>query len=143
MLAEARTALESMRQGGTGTASASASASPSPLEDRPVEGVGTASGDRVKATALPGGRLKSVELDPRMMRMSAEDLSEQVTLAVNAAFDDLRATAAERSAPEAVEISALGTRLEELQTRSHQQLEAIIQALDDAATRVGGHRRRS
>ncbi|WP_227023190.1 YbaB/EbfC family nucleoid-associated protein [Actinomadura rubrobrunea] len=137
MLTEARKTLESMRQGNT---------APRPEKTKTadgdaLEGVGEAADGRIKVTAVAGGRLKSVELNPRVMRMSSQELGERLVEAVNAALEDLRAKAATAGAAEgAVDPAALGKQIEEIQNQSLRQMELITQALNDTLAKIGGSR---
>lgn len=128
MLAEAGKTLESMRRGGEAAQSA---------EAEPVEGVGEAAEGRVKVTAASGGRLKDVEINPRAMRMSPEELGAHLVTAANAALHDLRGKAAE-AAGDAVDIAALGKQVDEIQTEGLRQMAVFNQALNDALSKIKG-----
>ncbi|WP_240489861.1 YbaB/EbfC family nucleoid-associated protein [Actinomadura atramentaria] len=122
--------LESMRAGRPGPAAGT--------PDAPdVEGTGEAADGRVKVTAVAGGRLKSVELDPRAMRMASQELGEALVTAANAALDDLRSRAAGAAADEIVDTAALGARVEEIQNESLRQMREITAALSDAVNKFG------
>lgn len=54
-------------------------------------GSGQAANGQVSALAGPDGRLRELNLNPRVMRMASEDLAREILTAVNAALDDLRA----------------------------------------------------
>lgn len=60
-------------------------------EQDTLQGSGQAADGRVSAVAGPDGRLRELNLDPRVMRMASEDLAREILTAVNAALDDLRA----------------------------------------------------
>jgi hypothetical protein len=45
----------------------------------------------VRATAVPGGRVASLQVNPRLLREGIESVCEQIIVAVNAALDGLRA----------------------------------------------------
>ncbi|WP_235828256.1 YbaB/EbfC family nucleoid-associated protein [Actinomadura rubteroloni] len=124
ILTETRRTLESLRGG---------MAAPPP-EAPDVEGVGEAADGRVKVTAGTGGRLKSVTLDPRALRMASHELGEAFVAAANAALDDLRSQAAS-AAGDVVDTAALGTRGEEIQNESVRQMQQITQALNDAVAK--------
>ncbi|MEV5828740.1 YbaB/EbfC family nucleoid-associated protein [Spirillospora sp. NPDC052242] len=128
MLTEARKALESMRQGKT---------APGTGDAETVEGVGEAGDGRVKVTAVSGGRLKKVEINPRAMRLSAEELGEHLVTAANAALDDLRSNAAD-AAGQAVDVDRLNKQVEEIQNESLRQMTMISQAFNDAISKVRG-----
>ncbi|WP_410811877.1 YbaB/EbfC family nucleoid-associated protein [Micromonospora sp. 067-2] len=103
---------------------------------RPARGAGSAAGGQVEVVMV-GQRVESVTLDPRALRMGAELLGEQITLAVNAALDDLRLQAADASvdAPP-VDTVALDQTLDELQNESVRSMAAMTEALTDAVRRI-------
>jgi DNA-binding protein YbaB len=102
----------------------------------PARGTGSAAGGQVEVVVV-GQRVESVNLDPRSLRMGAELLGEQITLAMNAALDDLREQTA-RSGAEAPDVdpAALGQTLGELQNESVRSMSAITEALGDAVRRI-------
>ncbi|MEU0567864.1 YbaB/EbfC family nucleoid-associated protein [Nonomuraea sp. NPDC005983] len=53
-----------------------------------IQGVGESADGRVQARTDVNGRLIEVTLDPRAMKMSSQDLGEEITLAVRRAQDD-------------------------------------------------------
>jgi DNA-binding protein YbaB len=61
-----------------------------------LQGEGLAADGRVHAVTVPGGRVMTLDLGPRTMRMASQDLAEGVRDAVNAALDDLEAKAREQ-----------------------------------------------
>ncbi|WP_018653690.1 YbaB/EbfC family nucleoid-associated protein [Actinomadura flavalba] len=130
MLTDARRTLEAMRSGRQ-----------APGADAPVvEGVGEAADGRVRVTAVTGGRLTSVDLDPRALRMASHELGEALVQAANAALDELRGKAAGAAADEAVDTEALGKRVEEIQNESLRQMQMISQALTDTVNKIGQRR---
>ncbi|MGP4026100.1 YbaB/EbfC family nucleoid-associated protein [Actinomadura sp. 3N407] len=128
MLTEARRTLESMRRGGEAAESA---------EVQPVEGVGEAAEGRVRVTAASGGRLKDVEINPRAMRMSPEELGGHLVAAANAALNDLRGKAAE-AAGDAVDTGALNKQVDEIQTEGMRQMAVFNQAFNDVLSKIKG-----
>src|SRR5258707_1142939 len=78
-----------------------------------LRGTGTAADDQVRAAVVIGGRLETLSVDPRLMRMGSEALCEQIVFAVNAALDDLLTKVAESSPelPELPERAELGRQL--------------------------------
>ncbi|MFI0450848.1 YbaB/EbfC family nucleoid-associated protein [Actinomadura sp. 6N118] len=145
MLTDARKTLESMRKGdsaGQPAATPRTSDSGTPARGgEPIEGVGLAADGRVRATVVAGGRLKSVDMDPRAMRLASAELGEQIVVAVNAALDDLRTKAAAAPTDEVVDTAALGKQVEEIQNQSLRQMELITQALNDTISKIGNTRR--
>ncbi|QFG27092.1 YbaB/EbfC family nucleoid-associated protein [Actinomadura sp. WMMB 499] len=129
MLTDARKTLESMRQGKTPP--------PAAGDAETVRGVGEAGEGRVKVTAVSGGRLEKVEINPRAMRLSAEELGEHLVTAANAALDDLRQNAGDAGGP-VVDTERLGKQVEEIQNESLRQMTMISQAFNDAISKVRG-----
>ncbi|MEU8168051.1 YbaB/EbfC family nucleoid-associated protein [Micromonospora sp. NPDC049004] len=123
---QTRQALASMRS--TGQA-------PDDLEVEPARGTGSAAGGQVEVVAV-GQHVESVTVDPRALRMGAEMLGEQITMAVNAALDDLRLAAGEAADAPAVDPVALGQQLDELQNESVRSMAAMTNALTDAVRRI-------
>ncbi|MEU7842414.1 YbaB/EbfC family nucleoid-associated protein [Micromonospora sp. NPDC049114] len=121
-----RQALASMRS--TGQA-------PDGLDAEPARGTGSAAGGQVEVVAV-GQHVQSVTVDPRALRMGAEMLGEQITMAVNAALDDLRLAAGEAADAPAVDPVALGQQLDELQNESVRSMAAMTDALTDAVRRI-------
>jgi len=124
MLSEARGALESMRQG---------AADPSP---EPVEAVGEAADGRVTVTATTGGRVTAVDINPRAMRLSSQELGEQLVIAINAALDELRARTPTATDEPSVDPAALQRSLEQLQDQGVRQMEMIRNAIGDTLARL-------
>lgn len=133
LLTDARRALDVMRAGGD---AADRAADPAVDRVAEVRGEGSAADGQVQAVAVTGGRLESVRVDPRAMRMGSEALSEQVVLAVNAALDDLRGKVSEQPMPGAVDPAALAAQMRELQDESVRQMEKFGQAIGDALGRI-------
>ncbi|MEV7331678.1 YbaB/EbfC family nucleoid-associated protein [Micromonospora sp. NPDC093244] len=123
---QTRQALASMRSTGQ---------VPDGLDVEPARGTGSAAGGQVEVVAV-GQRVESVTVDPRALRMGAEMLGEQITLAVNAALDDLRLAAGEAADAPAVDPVALGQQLDELQNESVRSMAAMTDALTDAVRRI-------
>ncbi|MFD0852957.1 hypothetical protein ACFQ07_12030, partial [Actinomadura adrarensis] len=83
-LRQARESLEEVSSGRHGEGQG-----PVP-EASELRGEGEAAEGRVRAVAVTGGRIASLELDPRVMRSSPEELGAQLAEALTAALDDLR-----------------------------------------------------
>lgn len=120
LLSQTRRTLESLRS--------------SRLRDAGARGEGISANGRVRAVAA-GGRLQSIELDPRVMRLASKDLAAQVVAAVNAALDDLAAQAptVDLAVPDPDELAAA---VAEVQEQSVRQMAAISQAIAAAVQRV-------
>ncbi|MEU5905784.1 YbaB/EbfC family nucleoid-associated protein [Micromonospora sp. NPDC047527] len=124
---QTRQALASMRSTGQ--------APDDGVSAQPARASGSAAGGQVEVVAV-GQRIESVTVDPRALRMGAEVLGEQITLAVNAALDDLRLQAGEAADAPTVDPVALGQQLDELQNESVRSMAAMTDALTDAVRRI-------
>lgn len=125
VVAQARKTLESMRRGGPAE------------EGEPVEGVGEAAEGRVKVTAVSGGRLTNVEINPRAMRLSSEELGGHLTAAANAALKDLRGKLAD-AAGDVVDPGALAERVDQIQAEGLRQLGEFNAAINEVLGKVRG-----
>ncbi|TDD25204.1 YbaB/EbfC family DNA-binding protein, partial [Actinomadura sp. KC06] len=101
--------------------------------------VGEAAEGKVKATAAAGGRVKGVEINPRAMRMTPEELGGHLVTAVNAALKDLRSKTAE-AAGDAVNATTLAKQAEEIQTEGLRQMAVFDQAITEALSKIRGGR---
>jgi DNA-binding protein YbaB len=130
LLAGTRQALESVRGSGGDDDDEAAE----------VRGEGEAADGLVRATVVPGGRLESVQVKPRLVRSGIDAVCEQIVVAVNAALDDLRAKAAEQRPPGAPDPAKLASQLRELQDESTRRMEVYGQALTDVLAQIRGRR---
>jgi hypothetical protein len=89
-------------------------------------GRGEGADGSVVAVAPPGGRVESLEIDQRAMRMASAELAEQVVVAVNAALEDLRARSREQMG--ALRVDA--ERLTALRDQSTEQMTAYARSLN-------------
>jgi len=104
----------------------------------PATGTGAAADGQIEATVRSGGRLESLRMDPRALRMGSQALCEQIVLAVNAALDDLHAKAPD-PAPQGmvdVDTAALANRIGELQGQAVRQMSMFAQGITDALARI-------
>ncbi|WP_412541353.1 YbaB/EbfC family nucleoid-associated protein [Longispora sp. K20-0274] len=122
ILASTRGMLEAMRAG------------VGPATEEPVEGTGQSADGRVQAVAVAPGTIRSIELDPRLMRLPSAELAEQITQAVNAALDSLRSQAVAGALP--ADPALLSEQLAELQTESARTMARFTQTLDEVSTRI-------
>ncbi|TNY36681.1 YbaB/EbfC family nucleoid-associated protein [Thermomonospora catenispora] len=130
MLSEARAALDAMRSRGS-----------APPDEEEVKGVGEAADGRVTATVNGSGLLESVELNPRVLRLPAEEIGEHIVTAVNAALQDFRTKASRATDAAPVDLNALAASMQELQDQSVRQMTQIGQAFNELLTRLDGLRR--
>lgn len=104
-------------------------------ETTTLRGEGMSASGQIRATVVTGGRLESVRVDPRAMRLGSEALGEEVVAAVNAALDDLRVKAQE-AAPAMPDRAALGQQLEELRTESVRRMQLFTQGVAEAVEQI-------
>ncbi|MGE5291939.1 MAG: YbaB/EbfC family nucleoid-associated protein [Micromonosporaceae bacterium] len=122
MLSQARKTLESLRS--------------ERMPGADARGIGEAADGRVRAVAASPGRLESLELDPRVMRMPSKDLAQQVLTAVNAALNDLAAQAPSAEGMALPDPAELAAAVADIQQQSVRQMAAISQALTAAVRRA-------
>jgi hypothetical protein len=129
LLRETRRSLESLR---------SRPASPGPDQTAgapPVQGVGEAYDGQVRAVAADG-KLARLELEARLMRLPAEQLTPHLMVAANAALDDLRAKTPAEDAGPVVDPGVLAERLGEVANEGLARLASISQGLTDALVQI-------
>ena len=104
----------------------------------PATGTGAAADGQIEATVRSGGRLESLRMDPKALRMGSQALCEQLVLAVNAALDDLHAKAPDPAAQGTVDVdtAALADRIGELQGQAVRQMSMFAQGITDALARI-------
>ncbi|MEU5671823.1 YbaB/EbfC family nucleoid-associated protein [Micromonospora sp. NPDC049089] len=100
--------------------------------------VGESAEGQVRAEFGADGRLESLTLDPRMMRLGSAEVCDHVIEAVNAAIDSMRGGPAVASG----DLSQLTEQLEQVRDTAVPRLGAFLQALTDAQERMarGGTR---
>jgi DNA-binding protein YbaB len=133
-LVESQKALAELRAGPVAGAPETGTAGDGETEQ--LTGEGEAAGGRVKARAVTGGRFESIQLDPRALRMDSEELGKQITLAANAALDDLRTKAAEQRPAGLPDLQALSEQMVELQDESVRRMSTFVEGLDDALGKI-------
>jgi DNA-binding protein YbaB len=108
-----------------------------------AHGSGEAADGRVRVVAVSNGAfgsIESVELEPRLLRMEAAELADQVRATLNAALDDMRANAWAAPAATAspgIDLGALAKRLTEVQEQATRQLYQLTSALQDVLAKIG------
>lgn len=129
LIDQARAAVDAVRARGAGDDAAAAE----PVTAQAADGL-------VGVVMTPAGKLAQITVEPRLLREGIESICEHITLAVNAAIDELRA----RSRPAAaVDPEALAATLRDLQTDSVRRMAAFGSAVDDVVARLiqAGQRR--
>lgn len=141
LLEDTRRVLEQMRSVGgeapDGTAPDGAGpdgAGPDGAEQ--LRGQGEAVDGQVRAVAVSGGRLESLTVDPRAMRLGSAALCEHIVAAVNAALDDLRDRAAGQPVAGGADPAALAGQLRDLHGESVRQMDRFSQGIADVLDRI-------
>jgi len=104
-------------------------------DGEPPEGRGEAANGMV-VVAAKGGRISTVELHPKVMRLPSQDLAEEFAKAANAALADLEAKYPELSAGN-IDPAALERQLAEVQDQGTRQMRRYMQTLTDALAQIG------
>ncbi|MGN9811779.1 YbaB/EbfC family nucleoid-associated protein [Micromonospora sp. BQ11] len=99
-----------------------------------TRGEASAADGLITVVAAPGARIESITVAPAALRMGSGYLAEQVTLAVNAALDDLRARTV-TDAPHVPDPAVLLERLEGVQQQSVRQMQSFLSTLTAAHAR--------
>ncbi|WBB70073.1 YbaB/EbfC family nucleoid-associated protein [Micromonospora sp. WMMD812] len=105
----------------------------------PVTGTGTAADGMIEVTAVTGGQIERIDLDPRVMRLPSETLAEELRDAVNEALRSLQASAPANSTLP-IDPNALSAQLEKLQETSVRQMSGFIEAITQAQNRLSARR---
>jgi DNA-binding protein YbaB len=87
----------------------------------------------VRVAATLAGKVTVTIVDPRAMRLSREELAEEITTGVNAALDKAREQA---GMPGAIDLEALNEKVEEIQQQSVQRLSSFMNTLADSHARI-------
>ncbi|HEY0539516.1 MAG TPA: hypothetical protein VGD53_14155 [Actinoallomurus sp.] len=99
--------------------------------DVPDEGHGETSEGRVRVTAQ-AGRIESVTLEPRLLRLPPEEVGELVRDAANAALTDLNG----KSAADAPDLAAISEALREVQNEGLRQMAIITDGIAGAMAQI-------
>jgi hypothetical protein len=89
----------------------------------------------VRVTVVDG-RISTVELLPKVMRLPSQELAEAFATAANAALADLASKYPAVAAP-TVDVAALDAQLAQAQDEGARQLRRFTQSIDDALSRIG------
>ncbi|MEH1165243.1 YbaB/EbfC family nucleoid-associated protein [Micromonospora sp. CPCC 205539] len=100
---------------------------------------GEAADGQVRAEMGTDGRLRSLWVEPRLMRLGSEELTEHITTAVNAAIDAMRGAA---TPPQVGDLSQLREQLAQVRDTAVPRMGSFLQALTDAQERMAGGDRR-
>ena len=101
----------------------------------PPVGQGVAADGLLQVTAA-SGRIRSVEINPRAMRMPSQDLAEALTEAVNAALDDMESKYPTLPIA-AIDPAALKVQLEHAREEGIREMRRYADSINDALSRFG------
>lgn len=97
--------------------------------------IGEAADGHVSAEFGADGRLSSLTVDPRLMRLGSAELCDRIVEAVNAAIDSMRSGV---SAPGAADLTQLTEQLQQVRDTAVPRLSTFLQALTEAQARMSG-----
>jgi hypothetical protein len=100
---------------------------------------GEAADGQVRAELGSDGRVESIWVDPRLMRLGSVELTQQIVIAVNAAIDSMRG---DTDVPAVGDLSQLTKQLEQVRDTAVPRLGEFLRTLTDAQERLarGGAR---
>jgi DNA-binding protein YbaB len=110
-------------------------------EREPPIGTGEAADGRVRVRAALPGRVENLELEPSLLRLSSEELAQEIESAVNAALADLQGRAMATAGP--ADLGALTDQLKNIQFNAERQFAKLTASLVEAQeqlTRRAGDR---
>ncbi|MDR7276605.1 YbaB/EbfC family nucleoid-associated protein [Catenuloplanes atrovinosus] len=110
-------------------------AEPEDEETARLRRIGESEDGQVRAEFGADGRLESLVLDPRVMRLGSAEVGDRVIAAVNAAIDSMRGTA---QVPAPGDLSQLAEQLEQVRDTAVPRLSAFLQTLTEAQQRMAG-----
>ncbi|MEW9551352.1 YbaB/EbfC family nucleoid-associated protein [Nonomuraea sp. NPDC050783] len=94
-----------------------------------VRGTGTAADGQIVVGADSTGRIDSIKLNPRVMRLASQDLAEHLLRAVNAAQDDCNRQAQALIAEAGVITSVDEAALQSMERRLTEAHEAFVKEM--------------
>ena len=100
-------------------------------------GEGESARGQIRAVAVIG-RLESVTVDKRAMRMPSHELAEQLQVAINAALEELRSSVRDRRQASALDSGELTERVREVQDMSLAHMQTYTRALRDIMGSIEG-----
>lgn len=104
-------------------------------DGEPLQGHGEAADGMVRVSAVEG-RLSAVDLNPRVMRLASQELSEAFAEAANAALADLASKYPQTAYP-AIDIAKLGAQLAEAQQEATLRIRRFDETINDALRQTG------
>lgn len=123
LFARARQALDQVRAGAQPD---QGGAEPEAVEAEAADG-------QVRVVMTPAGKLSRITVDPRLLREGIDEVCAQITVAVNAAIDEMRSRATPVGA---IDPEALAETLREVQADSVRRMAAFGSVVDDVVNRL-------
>ncbi|MGW5556950.1 YbaB/EbfC family nucleoid-associated protein [Micromonospora sp. NPDC003944] len=119
------------------TVGALRAASPPPEDEEAARQrrIGEAADGQVRAEFGADGRLASLAVDSRLMRLGSAELSDRIVEAVNAAIDSMRSGV---PTPDAPDLTQLTEQLQQVRDTAVPQLRTFLQTLTEAQARMSG-----
>ncbi|MWA01503.1 hypothetical protein F8568_014165 [Actinomadura sp. LD22] len=91
--------------------------------------------ERIRVTAA-GRRLTAVELDPRLLRLDADDLAGDLTTVINEALDRARPASPEPQDVPPVDLTAIRARLDAVLAEGQAGMRQATSAIGDAVAQI-------
>ncbi|MGW0229972.1 hypothetical protein ACWDWO_16785 [Actinopolymorpha singaporensis] len=102
-----------------------------------LRGVGQAADGRIVATVGAGGRLESIELDPRALRAGPDQLGQQFAESINAALEDLRSRTTQAAGEDqVVDPHVIAADLDQVQNVLTEHVASLTERYDDAIVQL-------
>ena len=106
-------------------------------DDEELRGVGQAADGRIVASVGVGGRLESIDLDPRALREGPDQLGRHFTESINAALDDLRSKATQATGQDHLaDPRVIAEDLDQTQTVLTEHVASLTERYDDAIVQL-------
>jgi len=131
LLGSTREALERMHGRGTGAGDGDTADGHEPTDDQTTTATAQDASGRVTATVGMPGRVRALELDPRLLRTGTEAVCAAITEAVNAALADLQARALRDAGRAAggVDLNELADTVEQVQSQTMRNASELLSSL--------------
>jgi|GEM_PF-4009353 len=104
-----------------------------------VTSEGASDNEQVRAT-VSSGKLQSVTIDPRAMRLTNAELADLVVEAVNAAIEAQNAAVTAAMQDESTDFGQLNRNLDEIRSDANQTMAKYLDAMTEMLGRASGQR---
>jgi DNA-binding protein YbaB len=108
------------------------------VEPVDLRGEGVGLNGQLRVTAVAGGRVESVHIDPRAMRTDSRTLGEELVVATNAALAAVRAKVQEAAGEAGPDTAALADRLREVQGTAVPRMRSFLRAVEELRRQASG-----